>query len=82
MPEEGEMFFFFSDTCVKCQSLKPFLKEQGFSGHWVNTSEEAGFELAKKYQVRNLPALVVLNKGQTNVIYDTEAIKKCVSMGS
>lgn len=72
--------FFFSDTCAKCQTLKPFLKEQGFKGQWVNTSEASGFELAKKYQVRNLPALVFPDKSQ--VIYDTEAIKTCVSMGS
>ena len=39
------------------------------------------FDLAKKYQVRNLPALVLLGD-KPQVIYDTEAIKKCVSMGS
>lgn len=78
---EAEKLFFFSDTCVKCQALKPFLVEQGFTGHWINTSEEAGFDLAKKYQVRNLPALVLLGD-KPQVIYDTEAIKKCVSMGS
>ena len=74
----GKAMFFFSDTCSKCQSLKPFLKEQGFDGQWVNTSEEAGFELAKKYNVRNLPALVFSDSSQ--VIYDTDAIKTCVSM--
>ena len=61
--------------------MKAFLKEQNFDGQWVNTSEEAGFDLAKKYQVRNLPALVVFNP-DAQIIYDTEAIKQCVSMGS
>lgn len=73
--------FFFSDTCIKCQKLKPFLKEQGFHGLWVNTSTSEGLELAKKYQIRNLPALV-LPGHHPQIIFDTEEIKKCVSMGS
>jgi ribonucleoside-triphosphate reductase len=78
---DANTLFFFSNTCVKCQPMKAFLKEQNFDGQWVNASEEAGLELAKKYQVRNLPALVVF-KPDAQIIYDTEVIKQCVSMGS
>lgn len=77
----ADSLFFYSNTCVKCQPMKAFLKEQAFEGKWVNTSEEAGLDLAKKYQVRNLPALVIFDP-EVKVIYDTEVIKKCVSMGS
>ena len=74
-----DVLFFYGDTCVKCQTIKPFLKEQNFKGKYVNTSEDAGLELARKYQIRNLPALV-LPGDPARVIYDTEEIKKCVSM--
>ncbi len=77
----ADSLFFYSNTCVKCQPMKAFLKEQAFEGKWVNTSEETGLDLAKKYQVRNLPALVIFDP-EAKVIYDTEVIKKCVSMGS
>lgn len=74
-----DVLFFYGDTCVKCQAIKPFLKEQNFKGKYVNTSENAGLELARKYQIRNLPALV-LPGNPARVIYDTEEIRKCVSM--
>ena len=41
----------------------------------MNTSDEDGLVLAKKYQVRNLPALVLVGKS-TEVIYDTEKMKE------
>ena len=36
--------FFFSDTCAKCQTLKPFLKEQGFVRYEVSNYARPGFE--------------------------------------
>ncbi|MDR1255208.1 MAG: ribonucleoside triphosphate reductase [Puniceicoccales bacterium] len=74
--------FFYSDTCVKCKPLKQFLKEQDFGGQWINVSEEVGLEVAKRYQIRNLPALVIQKSDGSTVINDTEAIKTCVGMGS
>lgn len=79
--DEANSLFFYSDDCVKCQAIKPFLKEQHFSGKSINTSEDEGFNLAKKYQVRRLPALVFPGDNP-QVIYDTEEIKKCVGMAS
>ena len=78
-PKEG--LFFFSETCVKCPPIKQFLKEQNWSGKWINVSQEEGLEIARKYNVRSLPALVP-NPNDGKVIYDTESIKKCVSMAS
>ena len=69
------VLFFHSDTCIKCQSMKPWLVEQRFEGTYVNTSDEDGLVLAKKYQVRNLPALVIVGES-TEVLYDTEKMKE------
>ncbi|MDR0647047.1 MAG: ribonucleoside triphosphate reductase [Puniceicoccales bacterium] len=76
-----DRLFFYSDTCVKCKPLKQFLKEQDFGGQWINVSEEVGLEVAKQYQIRNLPALVIQKSDGPTVINDTEAIKACVGMG-
>ena len=51
------------------------LSDDVLKGTYVNTSDEDGLVLAKKYQVRNLPALVLVGKS-TEVIYDTEKMKE------
>ena len=61
--------------------MKPYLVEQHFAGTYVNTSEEAGLDLARKYNVRNLPALVLVGK-HTEVIYDTDKMKGRIRMAS
>ncbi len=80
-PKWIQPLFFHNDTCVKCQSIKPFLREQHFKGLYINTSEDAGFALAKKYQIRNLPALVFPGE-RPEVIYDTDTIKQRIRMAS
>ena len=77
----SDVLFFHSDTCIKCQAMKPYLVEQHFAGTCVNTSEEAGLDLARKYNVRNLPALVLVGKN-TEVIYDTDKMKERIRMAS
>ena len=77
----SDVLFFHSDTCIKCQAMKPYLVEQHFAGTCVNTSEEAGLDLARKYNVRNLPALVLVGK-HTEVIYDTDKMKERIRMAS
>jgi len=80
IPAVQQALFFHSDSCVKCRSLKPFLAENHFNGTYVNTSETSGLELAKRYHIHNLPALVVPNRPE--VVYDSEEIKRYVSTGS
>ncbi|MCQ2955786.1 MAG: ribonucleoside triphosphate reductase [Opitutales bacterium] len=80
MPAVQQALFFHSDSCVKCRALKPFLAEKHFNGTYVNTSETSGLELAKRYHIHNLPALVVPNRPE--VVYDSEEIKRYVSAGS
>ncbi len=78
---ERSPLFFYSDDCVKCKPIKEFLRKQSFQGQFMNVSEKSGFEYAKKFQIRTLPALVkIVDKGFFQVVQDGEEIKKCASM--
>lgn len=65
---EGRVLLdFYADWCMPCKVMKPQLKkfeEEQSDVRVVMVNIEENFELASKYNVRNIPTLVYLVDGE------------------
>lgn len=51
----------YSDSCGPCKVLKNNLKQANIEHESVNITSDKGEELADKYNVRNIPTLLLLD---------------------
>jgi len=56
------LLFFHGDSCGACKMMEPSVKEleKEFKVMHVNTSENEGMELARKFMVRNIPTFIAV----------------------
>jgi glutaredoxin len=54
-----KVLLFTTPTCIKCKKVKDFLSKQNkFTVELVDASTPSGLDLAKKYEVFGVPAVV------------------------
>ena len=70
---------FFTPMCIRCPSVKKFMKESEIEGEEIDASSGKGVDLAKKYNIKSVPTIVFLEgneeKHRANSI---DEIKKVV----
>ena len=58
---------FYADWCGPCKLQASYLSQVDVEVEKINVEEESNAELVEKYNVRNLPLLILLNDAGENI---------------
>jgi glutaredoxin len=59
----AEFLLFTTPTCPKCPAAKKLLEQKGVKYELVDASKPDGLDKARKFQIVQVPALIVLENG-------------------
>jgi ribonucleoside-triphosphate reductase len=58
-------YLFFSQlSCTKCPGVREFLKTANFPGDEIDTTDDAGFEEARKFKVMATPTIILYDENE------------------
>jgi glutaredoxin len=69
---ERKLLLFTTQICPKCPAAKKLLEDRKIKYELVDASEPHGLEMARKFQIMQVPTLVILD-GETVVAKATGA---------
>ena len=65
--------------CFNCPAIKAFMKESGVKGEEIDASTPSGIELAKKFNIKSVPTVIFLEKGEVkSEARSLEEVKKLI----
>ncbi|MCP4336629.1 MAG: thiol reductase thioredoxin [Mycoplasma sp.] len=67
------LMFFHGKVCPNCFPVEEYLEDKELEVFKVDVGDEEGFEMAKKYDVRKTPTVILLDK-------ENNEIKRCFSV--
>ena len=76
-------YLFFSQlSCTKCPGVREYFKTAGINGKEIDTTNDEGFEEARKYKVMATPTIILYGESDNEIARAVgleelkEAIKK------
>jgi glutaredoxin len=69
---ERKLLLFTTQICPKCPAAKKLLEDRKIKYELIDASEPKGLEMARKFQIMQVPTLVILD-GETVVAKATGA---------
>jgi glutaredoxin len=62
--EQKNFLLFTTPICPRCPAAKKLLEEKKIKYELIDASKPHGLEMARKFQVAQVPTLIVLKKGK------------------
>ena len=72
---------FTTSLCSKCSSAKKLLETAGIKYELMNASTPEGLEKARKYEITQVPTLIILEEGKIiSKAHDIDEIEQAIKM--